>query len=88
MANHRLTPTRKARFFLDHCVSVERTAQITGLHEAYVRKIKQRDADKDASHSAWRGNNPQAVAQYRRQQNQNRKAARAARSRGVSSLGL
>ena len=73
-----MTPTEKARTLLAKGLLPTIIASITGLHPAYVRKIRQRDAGRDYSWRNWRENNPAVVREYRAKQDRNRLLARRA----------
>ena len=75
-----MSPTAVARSLIASNVPTARIAVSTGLHEAYIRKIKQRDEGADQSWAEWRARNPNSVRQWRAKQNRARKAARASRS--------
>lgn len=60
------TPTQRARELLRGSdYSPREIAAITGLHEAYVRKIRQRDAGQDHAWQRWRDNHPEIVTAWR-----------------------
>jgi len=73
-----VTPTEEARQLLALGFSYQAVAEVTGLHVAYVRKIRQRDSGGDRAWQAWRGKVPLYVREYRAKQNRNRKLARSA----------
>ena len=65
-----ITATEEARRLLraGDC-STKQIAEITGLHEAYVRKIRQRDDGRDFAWKAWRYNNRPTVLAWHQAQN-------------------
>ena len=73
-----MTLTEKARDLISREFSNRDIAACTGLHEAYVRKIRQRLNGNEPAWHNWRSNNPDQVREYRDRQNRNRKAARRA----------
>lgn len=68
-----ITATEEARRLLraGDC-SPKQIAEITGLHEAYVRKIRQRDDGRDFAWKAWRYNNRPTVLAWHQAQNSKR----------------
>ena len=82
-----MSPTAVARSLIASGVPTARIAQSTGLHEGYIRKIRQRDDGADQSWGEWRARNPDTVRQWRDKQNRARKAARAS-NRGVTRLAV
>jgi hypothetical protein len=60
-----ITATEEARRLLraGDC-STKQIAEITGLHQAYVRKIRQRDDGRDFAWKAWRYKNPETVLSW------------------------
>jgi hypothetical protein len=61
------TPTAHARVLLNRGDCVRDIALATGLHPAYIRKIRQRDAGQDDAWQRWRDDNPETVRKYWRE---------------------
>ena len=60
------SPTEAAKVLLREGFYPRQIAKLTGLHVAYVRKIRQRAAGRDKSHHRWRETNPKRVRAYNR----------------------
>ena len=67
------TPTARARALLRRGEAVRDIALATGLHPAYIRKIRQRDAGQDDAWQRWRDDNPETVRRYWRERMRRRR---------------
>ncbi len=73
------TPTDQARLLLSKGLDSVEVAELTGLHDGYVRKIRQRDEGRDQAHQLWRQANPDRVLAWRLTQDRKRLLDRRAR---------
>lgn len=68
--------TQAARSLLRDGFTPQDIAKKLSLHDAYVRKIIQRDSGRDQSWKRWRERNPEKVRAYRARDNSARQGRR------------